>query len=402
LRILLLSLALIILFLAQPYLVDITSAGLFLPLILALITGSVYGGMYSGIYGQGKLGIAKTGELLSFFGRIIIQVAAVFLGYELAGLLGGFIIGMITGGLLFLRFTDLSLVIFSRTHVRSLLAFSLWIFLTAGGNLVFSISDVVIIGYFLTNTDVGIYRVALQLSTAATFTTIALQSALYPQISSWSVQGDLERIRISLCHAFTYSLFLAVPVAVGGWILGDRLLFYLFGEAFQPGSGSLYVLLGMQVVNVFMYLQVMSLNALDRPRDSFHSTTIAAGLNIALNIGLIPIFGILGAAFATAISMGVNALLSYLLLRRIVPVQVDPASIRNILAATLIMGGAVLLLRIFLPPLNAMVLLGTVAVGGGIYLTSLFSLDRKMYREIRDLVRSFGGPWPHWIDRYFT
>jgi O-antigen/teichoic acid export membrane protein len=402
LRILLLSVALIVMFLAQPYLVDISGAGLFTPLILAILTGSLYTSLYSGLYGQGRIGIVKAGELLSFFGRIVIQVGAVFLGYGLGGLLGGFIAGLIIGGIIFLRFINLSLVSFSRRHVKSLLIFSFWIFLTAGGNLVFSISDVILIGYFLTNTDVGIYRTALQLTSVATFTTIALQSVLYPQISGWSSRGEVPRIQQSISRAFTYSLLLAVPVGVGGWILGESLLYYLYGAAFTPGTGALTILLAMQIVNVFMYLEIMSLNALDRPHDSFRATSAAALLNIFLNIALIPPLGILGAAIATALSMGVNAIIAFVLLRRIVPVQIEKKSVLSIIISSLIMGVAVVIMRSFLPITSAFVLFALVSIGTVIYLVTLLSLDRVMYREIRDLVRSFGGPWPHWLDYYFT
>ncbi len=401
LRLLLLSAALVFLFLAQPYLVDISSAGLFLPLILAILTGSLYSSMYSGVYGQGRIGVAKAGELLSFFARVIIQVGAVFLGYGLGGLLGGFIAGMVMGGIVFLRYINLSLVAFSARHIKSLLSFSFWIFLTAGGNLIFSISDVILIGYFLTNSDVGIYRTALQLTSVATFTTIALQSVLYPQISSWSIRGETVRIQQSLSRAFTYSFILAIPVGVGGWILGKPLLFYLYGSGFIEGAGALTVLLGMQIINVFMYLEIMTLSAINRPQDSFRSTSIAAILNILLNVGLIPVYGILGAAIATAASMSVNALIAYFLLRPHVSVRMEGTSLRSILIATLIMGSAVALLQAVIPLTDAVRLFALVAMGAGIYTITLFGLDRALYQEIRDLVRSFGGPWPHWLDRYF-
>jgi O-antigen/teichoic acid export membrane protein len=402
LRILLLSGALLVLFFAQPYLVDITSAGLFLPLILAILTGSLYSSMYAGVYGQGKIGIGKAGELVGFFGRIVIQIAAVFLGFGLAGLLGGFIAGMIAGGLIFSRYINLSLVAFSVRHIKSLLSFSFWIFLTAGGNLVFSISDVILIGYFLTNTDVGIYRTALQLTSVATFTTIALTSVLYPQISGWSVRGEVGRIEQSLSRAITYSLLLAVPVGVGGWILGEPLLYYLYGADFTAGTEALFILLAMQIVNVFMYLQIMSLTAIDRPQDSFLATSIAAVLNIILNVGLIPIYGIPGAAIATALSMSLNALIAFFLLRRVVPVRIESKPVGSILGSSAIMGIAVSLLISIFPPTSPVILFAIVLVGAGVYVTSLSSLDRAMYQEIRDLVRSFGGPWPHWLDRYFT
>jgi O-antigen/teichoic acid export membrane protein len=177
---------------------------------------------------------------------------------------------------------------------------------------------------------------------------------------------------------------------------------YLYGASFTPGIGALTILLAMQIVNVFMYLEIMSLNAMNRPHDSFRATSAAALLNIFLNIVLIPLFGILGAAIATAVSMGVNALIACVLLRRIVPVQIERKSVGSIILSSLIMGIALVLIRSLLPMTSAVVLFALVAIGAAIYTVTLLSLERVMYREIRDLVRSFGGPWPHWLDRYFT
>ncbi len=402
LRVILLCGAITLLTLAHPYLVDLSEAGLFLPLLIAIITGSFYSSMYAGNYGQGKIGINKAGDLLNFFAKIIVQVSAVFLGYGLGGLFGGFIAGMLTGGFLLFRFLNLRLTRFSRYHLASLLSFSFWIFLTAGGNLVFSISDVILIGYFMTNTDVGIYRTALQLTSVATFMTIVLQGVLYPRISEWGVKGELERIQNSLSRAFSYSLLLAIPVCIGGWALGDWLLFYLYGAAFQAGASALYILLLMQVINVFMYFHIMSLNALNRPRNSFQSTAIAATANIGLNIALIPLFGILGAALATSAAMGVNTWLSRRYLRRIITISLDQKTIVHILTAAIAMGVLVVVLRLLIP-LTSAIPLGAIVVAGALaYFILLFRLNPGFYRDIRDMVRQFGGPWPHWLDFYFT
>ena len=44
-------------------------------------------------------------------------------------------------------------------------------------------SDSVIIGYFLNNTDVGVYRVIFQLTSLAAFTTSAFHGVLWPRVS---------------------------------------------------------------------------------------------------------------------------------------------------------------------------------------------------------------------------
>ncbi len=126
-------------------------------------------------------------------------------------------------------------------------------------------------------------------------------------------------------------LFLAIPACIGGWILGDKLLYYLYGASFVEGAPALFFLLLVQIVNVFMYLGTMSLNALNRPKDAFWITVIAAIANILLDLVLIPIMGITGAAVATLIAMTLNALGALILLSRVISVKFEYEPIKNIL-----------------------------------------------------------------------
>ncbi|WP_298665172.1 oligosaccharide flippase family protein, partial [uncultured Methanofollis sp.] len=201
-------------------------------LIIALIFGVLAGVLGNGLYGEGMIGASQTANLLNNVVKVLIQVIAVLLGYGIAGLVGGFVFGMFVGSLFCLRYIHLRLARFTTAHLKNLLAFSFWIFLTSSGAMVFSHADTILIGYFMSPADVGVYRIAFQFTTAATFTTMALHTTLYPKISRWHTRGALDLVKLSLSRAFTYSLLLAVPVAVGGWILGDRLLYFFYGAGF--------------------------------------------------------------------------------------------------------------------------------------------------------------------------
>ena len=217
--------------------------------------------------------------------RILFQVGGVFLGFGVAGLAGGFAGGLIVGGIVNFRYLDLKLVRFRMSHIKNLTGFSFWIFLTASGSLVFSYADTVLIGYFMRTLLMSESIVpAFQLTGVATFTTLAFHTVLYPKISAWESQGNFISIEKALSRAFTYSLLLAIPVCIGGWILGERLLFFLYGSSFTAGTPALFLLLLVQVVNVFMYLGTMSLNSLNHPKGAFLVTAIAAVVNIILDI----------------------------------------------------------------------------------------------------------------------
>ena len=250
------------------------------------------------------------------------------------------------------------------------------------------------IGYFMTDTDVGIYRVAFQLTSLATFVTLALHTTLYPKISYWGKQHDLPLVESALARAFTYSLLLAVPVVVGGWILGERLLYFFYGEAFSTGAGALAILLIVQMAGVFMYLQTMCLNALDRPKDSFRVTAIAVTANIVLNILLIPAYGIIGAATATLITMVLNAVLAHRALSRNIRVRIEPRAVGHIALAAIVMAAVVVAFSVIVPLSHVILVLAAVGLGGLVYILVLLRIDRGIHDELRELVQKLGIPWP--------
>lgn len=382
---------------AEPYLKDATSSGIFFWLLLTLIVSVFSSCTGIGIYGSGKVGIYQISNFLDAFLRTLFQIAAVFLGFGVAGLTGGFIGGLIAGGIANFWFLDLKLVRFRFSHIKNLSTFSFWIFLTSSGSLVFCYADTILIGYFMSNADVGIYRTAVQLTSVATFTTLAFHAVLYPKISAWRAQEKIKEIETCLARAFTYSLFLAIPTCIGGWILGYKLLYYLYGGSFVAGTSALFFLLVVQIVNVFMYLGTTGLNALNRPKDAFMVTAIAAIANILLDLALIPILGITGAAVATLIAMTLNAIGALILISRVISIKFEYGPTKNILFASGLMGIFLLTIHFLLPLTHVISVLTVVISGACIYILVLFKLDHKIHDELRDLTVNLGIQWPGWL-----
>ena len=376
---------------------DLFSSGMFFWLLLALIVSVFSSCTAMAVYGTGKVGIYQISTFLETLIKIIIQIIAVILGFAFEGLAGGFVMGMIASGLVNYHFFSLSLVRFRLSHLWNLFGFSFWIFLTSSGSLVFCYADTILIGYFMGNTNVGIYRTAFQLTSIATFTTLAFHTVLYPKISHWETQGDLAAIGTTLARAVTYSLFLAIPVCIGGWVLGERLLYFLYGASFTGGTTALYVLLVVQIANVFMYLGTMSLNSLNRPKDAFVVTAIASIINIVLDIVLIPVLGISGAAIATLIAMTLNGFMAFKRLSQVVTVKFEIGAIKNILLSSVLMGIIIVLISYAVPLTHVLLVLGTFVIGGICYFAILIKTDLEIHEEFRNLAIKIGVPWPRWL-----
>ena len=370
----------------RSYFVDLNNAGAFIWLLMALIISLLQGAISSGIAGCGKIGISATASFISNVTRIIIQVVAIFVGFGVAGLAGGYVAGMFVGFIVQLRFFDLRFVRFGWEHIKSLSTFSLWIFLISGGVFVFSTADTIMIGYFLNNADVGVYRIVLQFTSLAAFTTTALRSTLWPRVSRWGKTGEIGLIEESLSRAFTYSLVLAIPIFAGGVLLGDKLLYYFYGAEFRQGYMTMVVLLIMQIVNIFQFFSTSYLIALDHLKDLFKITVVAVVANIVLNVILIPMIGIAGAAIATLVTMGLNAVLALWVLSKILTIRVESESLVNILKASVVMSLFVGGYRMIVPLSNVWLSLVPVVLGGVVYIVLVLKFDRKIYEELKGIL----------------
>lgn len=381
----------------QDFFVDLNTSGLFGWLLLMLIINGIFGTISVGISGRRKMGVRSSCNAITNISTILFQVAGVFMGYEVGGLAGGAVAGLIVGGIIEYHFFDLHFARFNWQHIKSLFVFSFWIFLTSAGVLVFLQADTVLIGYFLENSDVGVYRVVSGLTMAATFITYSLRAILWPSVSHWGKKGEIDKVEESLSRAISYSLLLAIPVFIGGVLLGDKLIYFFYGAEFSRGYGVLVILLAIQIVNIFQYFFTMYLDALDHPKESFKVTAFAAFTNILLDIVLIPIFGIEGAAIATFASMILNALLAHRALSGLMMINVEKQSLGNILKASIVMFLIIIVYRMFIPISSIWLVLFPVFLGGGIFCILILKIDKKMHGNLKEIVTQVGLSWPEWI-----
>ena len=381
----------------RRYFVDFDSAGLFVWMLLALIASILLGSVSSAIAGCGKMGIYATGNFINNISRIFIQIAMVILGYGAGGLAGGFVAGMVITAIIELRFFDLHFVRFGWRHIKSLSRFSLWAFLTSGGIMVFAHADNVIIGYYLSNIDVGVYQISLQFVAVATFTTLALNSTLWPKVSRWGKIGEIELIEESLSRAFSYSFIVTIPMMAGGILLGDKLLYFLYGPEFAGAYTTLVILFIVQIVNVFQFFFTSYLGALDCIKYSFKVTMLSAMVNIILNLTLIPLMGIKGAAVATLFSMTLNAVLARRILSRMITIRVERDVLQNILKASALMAMFIGAYRLSISLSNIWLTLVPVILGGVLYGILVLKFDLKIHNELKNIVTQMNLPWPNWL-----
>ena len=366
---------------------DLNQAGLFWLLIIVAGIATLQSTVGMAIGASNRLGLAASTTLINNIVRIIIQVIAVFLGYQVYGLVGGLVAGILLEMILQLKFVDYHLERFGWSHVRSIFSFSGWVFLTTVGTVLFDYANLIIIGYFLTVSDVGIFGICWTFSFLALFVSTALCNTLYVKVSRWNVAGDRNTISTSLSRATTYSLIFALPILAGGIILGERLLYYLYGASFAVGATALVIIIAARVFQSIYQLYSNYLMATDHVRMAFYGVGVGITINIVLSILLVPILGLTGAALASLANMIISTIIGRHLLRQIIPIILEISSVKYIVIATVIMTLALIIINIF-PISKSLILTVTMVLAGAvIYFAVLLKLDTSIREDVVRLLK---------------
>jgi O-antigen/teichoic acid export membrane protein len=367
----------------RDHFVDLNSAGLFWILIGVFGIGTLASCLATAISGANRLGLAASMNLADNITRIFVQVTAVLIGYQVYGLVGGIIAGLLVEMVIALRYIDFRPVRVQLRHLRSLLHYSVWAFLATSGTAFMENVNVILTGYFMTSADVGIFGICWTFSFFVLFVATSLANTLWVKVSRWSSTGDRDAISLSLTRAITYALLFALPILVGGLLLGRDLLYYLYSASFAAGFLPLVILLvarGFQSVYVIFYTFLL---AMDAAKDAFLVVLAGSVVNFALSVALIPLVGLPGAAAGTLAAVLVCLVLSCWKVRHHTTIRPDtPAILRfvgavSIMGVVLAIGRATIAIQSFWKPLILTLL------GAAVYFGILLLVDRGLREDAR-------------------
>ncbi|WNY26524.1 flippase [Methanolapillus ohkumae] len=375
----------------------IMKTGILWWIVAALLIDYFYNSRIYAAYAEGKVNVFQVSLLLNTAIRSFFQILFVWAGYHTFGLMGGFLAGMIAAAIFSQVYVSFKLTKFSKDNLTRLLTYAVLIFLVMSCYLVYQNMDVVFIGKYMGETNAGIYRIVYQFSMLAGLAAISMKAVLYPKFSAWNEAGKTKEIVAGLLGGTNISLMLAIPIFFSFLILGQDFIGLFYGDAYLPGVVSLYLLSFIQIMTVFMYLQGICLNAISHPKFAFMSIAVGILSNAVFNIVLIPIYGMEGAAIATIIAMTINTVLSYVLLKKVIPVSYDWKSAGKMVAASLVMCAFLLGVKHFIPISNILWLLVVFTAGGLLYGLILLKTDRPIHDEVAGMAKLFGIPWPKWL-----
>ncbi|MEK7615027.1 MAG: flippase [Patescibacteria group bacterium] len=280
------------------HLVFLTSFILFLDSISLLL--------YGVLRGQQKLSVESfglfVGQIVSaVLGGIVLVVAPSLVLLLTALLFGSLTNVVISGTAIYKQFGASPFYpVWQKAFVLKLFRAALPFALAAIFVKVYSYIDTLFISKLLGAHEVGLYSIAYKFTYAFQFLPLAFVAALYPSFSS-VIDSDRVALARMFNRAMWYMLILATPLVLGIWLIADHAVL-LAGVEYRDSAPVLAVLVFV-LFPIFLDFPIGSLlNAAGWQAKKTMIMGFTMLISIALNALFIPVFGIIGAAYAALIS----------------------------------------------------------------------------------------------------
>jgi len=152
---------------------------------------------------------------------------------------------------------------------------------------------------------VGLYAAAYRLVSLPTQFSSSFHQAVYPMLSKHAGLPDRVLFVEIFRRSTRYLMFAAVPLSVAVTALAERIVQIVYGAAYVQATTALQVLIWAHALEFFNPFFGRVLFSMDRQRLVLMAAVVGTGVNILLNLVLIPVFSLTGAAIATLVSAGV-------------------------------------------------------------------------------------------------
>jgi O-antigen/teichoic acid export membrane protein len=184
---------------------------------------------------------------------------------------------------------------------KDILKVSLPMLLTSSMALVMGWTDIIMLGIFRGEADVGVYSVLVKLATLTSITLVAINSIAAPKFSELHSKEDMDGLKKVIQHSTKMIFFTTLPIIVILSLFPEFVL-GMFGKEFIVGATALWILMFGQLINALSGSVGQILNMTGREKILQFTALIALVINIILNYLLAPTYGIIGVAIATALS----------------------------------------------------------------------------------------------------
>lgn len=191
---------------------------------------------------------------------------------------------------------------------KRILNFSMPLLFSAALIMIMGKADTFMLGYFTNEELVGIYNLVLPLAFMLLIFLRSINQIFFPVISQLHADKKLDELSRTFTTVLRWDFLLTFPFFVFLCIFSKPILNVFFPEYVEGWKALSILSVGMMFRSGFGPVGNI-LKTFGRTKFIFKINLVLVGINLGLNVILIPIYGLAGAATATAIAFSLNNIL---------------------------------------------------------------------------------------------
>ena len=210
------------------------------------------------------------------------------------------------------------------SDTRELLGFGIKMSATNWTSTLLYQVDIIFLALF-TKSDllVGYYSIAVFMARTLWLVPGSLSVVAYPAISEYWSEGARSRIEGIVSRGLRFGAGIVSVSAVLLAYFGPDVLSILFGAQTRPAYEPLAILiLGMAMLGTARSV-ASGISSAGQPTLGLKISLVGLAASVILNVALIPLFGLVGAALATTLAYGLTAVLLFHFIQKVLRVRLD-------------------------------------------------------------------------------
>ena len=251
---------------------------------------------------------------------------------------------------------------------------------------VVDLSDRYVIGYFMNVESVGIYSVAYGLGIIVAFFYAPLAPVLLPTITDLYENNKVQELKNHLKYSLKFFLMFAIPSFFGLSTLSKSILTALTTPEFVKGYLIVSIIALGTILQRSSWIFSDVLMLFKKTKTVALIYGFSALINMVMNVILVPIIGILGAAIATLITFTFLLLITSNISYKRLPFDIDLKFVIKSIISAIIM--SLLLLNLNTTgAINIIISVGVATIAYFGVLILLRGFTREEYKFLKNILR---------------
>lgn len=155
-----------------------------------------------------------------------------------------------------------------------------------------------LLGYFRSAGEVGIYQTASQVPVTVALVVGAVAAIFAPMTADFAHRGQLAQVHEIYKIGTKWTLYASMPLVLLMWVVPNELVTVLFGRSYTGGAAALMILATGQLLNAASGCVGTLLVMTGHQKITSVLFSLMFVMNIGLSVVFIPRWGVVGAAWA--------------------------------------------------------------------------------------------------------